>query len=70
MINIVDASSLYLSSKAVTKSMMDEFTAQWFEPMNKVFEQMVVQKAKANPVLERLVSQDEEASSLMSELGG
>jgi len=70
MINVVDASSLYLSSKAASKSMVDEFTAQWFEPMSRMMAQMAVQRVKANPVLERLVSEDEEASSLMSELGG
>jgi hypothetical protein len=31
---------------------------------------IAVQKVKSSPVLERLVSQDEEASSLMNELGG
>jgi hypothetical protein len=70
MITIVDASSLYLSAKAASQSMIDEFTAQWFEPMNRMMAQIAVQRVKSNPVLERMVSQDEEASSLMSELGG
>jgi hypothetical protein len=70
MINIVDASSLYLGSKALSQEMIDEFTAQWFEPMNKMLAQVAIQRVKGNPVLERLVSQDEEASSLMNELGG
>jgi ribonuclease PH len=70
MITIVDAGSLYLGSKALSQSMIDEFTAQWFEPMNKMMAAIAVQKVKSSPVLERLVSQDEEASSLMNELGG
>lgn len=70
MITIVDASSLYLGAKAASQGMMDEFNAQWFEPMNKMMAAIAVSKAKSSPVLERLVSQDEEASSLMNELGG
>ena len=70
MLNIVDASSLYLGSKATSQSMIDEFTAQWFEPMNKMLEQLAIQKVRSDPALEQMVSQDEEASSLLSEIGG
>ena len=70
MITIVDAGSLYLGSKALSQSMIDEFNAQWFEPMKKMLAQVVIQRVKGNPVLERQVMENEEASSLMNELGG
>ena len=70
MINVIDASSLYLSSRAMTKSMVSEFTEKWFEPMTRILAQVAIDQVRANPVLDRELLQDEQASALYSEIGG